>query len=237
LTTVDHCFGPNVGPAETTAAALQQRLDPTLDPAQQRLSAGERVLADRGLLVILQAVNAGGKDGTIAELVEMLDRPEVRVERFRRREPGTSVDDLFDRALAAGPALGELVFFHRSYYEELLRAVLENDADATDIRRAVTDLEHAFAARSTVVVKLFLHIDRDEQLRRLDRRRDRPHLVGLHNPADYRDQDRWDELMAAYQTVLACTHTSQHPWLIIPANDPAVRNGLVAEVLRAHFER
>jgi polyphosphate kinase 2 (PPK2 family) len=237
LSTVDHRLGPNIGPAEITAAALQQRLGRTLDLAEQCLRAGQPVLADRWLLVVLQAVNAGGKDGTIAELTSMLDAPGVRVERFRRRDAGTSVDDLFDRALAAGPAPGELVFFHRSYYEELLRAVLENASEAARIRRAIAELEGAFTARSTVLVKLFLHVDRDEQLRRLDRRRDQPHLAGLHNPADYRDQDRWDELMATYQVVLTRTHTPQHPWLIIPANDPAIRNGLVAAVLRPHFER
>jgi polyphosphate kinase 2 (PPK2 family) len=234
LSTVDHRLGPAIGPATITATALQRRLGtvPDLGPG---LRAGQAVLADRGLLVILQAVNAGGKDGTIAELTSMLDRPDVRVERFRWREAGTSVHDLLDGALLAGPQRGELVFFHRSYYEELLRAVLKNDIDADHICRAIAELERAFATRSTVVLKVFLHIDRDEQLRRLDRRRDQPDLLGLHNPADYRDQDRWDDLMAGYQAVLSRTHTPEHPWLVIPANDRTVRNTLVASLLRPHL--
>jgi polyphosphate kinase 2 (PPK2 family) len=229
-----HLFRPDAGPATITSAALRQRLGAGVDRCRP-LRASDRVRPDRGLLVVLQAVNAGGKDGVIAEVTATLATQPTRIERFRRRAPGTTAAQLFDGALAAGPGRGELVFFHRSYYEELLDAVLGGPGDVEQLRAAIADLERTLTARSTTVVKVFLHIDRDEQRRRLDRRRDRPELAPLHNTADYLDQDRWDDLMDAYQKVLGWTHTSVHPWLLIPANDRAIRNSLIATALTPHL--
>jgi len=143
--------------------------------------------------------------------------------------------ELRDRALARGPGPGELVIFHRSYYEELLRAVLEGDPSAATIAANITELEHAYTRRTTTVVKVMLHIDRDEQLRRLDARRDDQELHHLHNPDDYHDQRRWDDLMRAYQTMLVRTHTASHPWFVIPANDRKLRNAIVAGLLHPHL--
>lgn len=236
MTTIDGLFHPHTGPATITSTALQRQLGGVVARCRP-LRPGQHVPPDRGLLVVLQAVNAGGKDGTIAEVVRTLGSPRIRIERFLRPPPGAAPADLFDRALAAGPGPGELVFFHRSYYEELLHAVLRGDSDGTvqALRTAIAELEQQLTARATTVVKIFLHIDRDEQRRRLDLRRHRPDLARLHNAADYLDQQRWDDLMNAYQTVLVWTHTPSHPWLVIPANDRTTRNTLVATALAPHL--
>jgi polyphosphate kinase 2 (PPK2 family) len=186
--------------------------------------------------VVVQAVNAGGKDGTIAEITTALDpTTPIRIERFTRPSTPPPMPELRARALARGPGPGELVVFHRSYYEELLRAVLEGDPTADTIAADITELEHEYTRCATTLVKVMLHIDRDEQLRRLDHRRDDHGLRHLHNPDDYRDQRTWDDLMRAYQAMLVHTHTASHPWFVIPANDRELRNALVAGLLHPHL--
>lgn len=191
---------------------------------------------NRALVLVIQAVNAGGKDGTIAEIAAALHPgAQVRTERFSRPHAPPPMSQLHDLAVARGPAPGELVMFHRSYYEELLRAVLERDATMDALATTISRIEDTFARRGSTLVKVMLHIDRDEQLRRLDRRRDDHTLHHLHNPDDHRDQDRWDDLMAAYQTTITRTHTTTHPWHLIPANDRQLRNALVADLLHPHL--
>ncbi len=228
-------FGRATSPRAVEASALEGDLAPVIAHAAH-LSEDESVAGDQRLLVVLQAVNAGGKDGTIAEIVGVLHRSSMRVERFRKPPEGTSWQEVLLRALTIAPDAGELVIFNRSYYEELLRAVLDGHDDRDVVAEAILRLEGDLAERGTVVLKVFLHIDRDEQRRRLDLRQADPGLRHLHNPADYDDQQRWDSLMAAYDTVLALTHTSANPWHVVPANRRLVRNLLVAELLRPHLK-
>jgi polyphosphate kinase 2 (PPK2 family) len=192
------------------------------------------VRADRRVLVVLEAVNAGGKDGLIEELVSVLGDDDVRVERFRRPLAGDRQRDVLDEVRRLAPKPGELVFFNRSYYGNPVHAAIAG-RDVTSRCERIVEVERWLADNGIVLVKLFLHIDKSEQFRRLEHRQYRAELRHLHNPMDYGDQGGWDDLMQAYDTVMSRTHTTVHPWLVIPSNDRAVRNHAVQDVLMGAF--
>jgi polyphosphate kinase 2 (PPK2 family) len=185
----------------------------------------------RAVLIVLQAVNAGGKDGTIEALRESEELPSHRVERLKRPVNPLADHNLLRLAVSLLPQPGELVIFNRSYYEDLVYAARHQSPDFPRLCSAVLLFEDELTASGTRIVKLHLHIDKVEQRRRLAARR-HPHLRHLFNPWDYHDQEIWPEMMQAYDAVLAATHTSQNPWFIIPANQRDFRNHAVVRVLR-----
>lgn len=223
-------FTAETSPVTTTSAALQTRLPPgaELDQLGDRLRKAYAGRGDRRLLVLFQAVNAAGKDGAIAELGTVLGSGSFRVERFRR----TAVPDRDLLAEAAGlvPGPAEVVLFNRTYYEAPLAAALQRLPTVPDLCGRIVAFEEQLTDADTTVCKLFLHIDKHVQLERLGERQRRPEL-GLHNPYDYDDQPRWDDLMRAYDAIMAATHTASAPWFVVPGNDRAVRNRAIQQIL------
>jgi polyphosphate kinase 2 (PPK2 family) len=138
--------------------------------------------------------------------------------------------NLLHLAASLLPQPGELVFFNRSYYEDLVHAARHQASDFPRLREKTLRFENELPASRIQLIKLHLHIDKDEQRRRLDARR-HLQLRHLFNPWDYHDQALWPELMQAYDAVLAATHTSTSPWLVIPANDREFRNRAVVRAL------
>jgi polyphosphate kinase 2 (PPK2 family) len=187
-------------------------------------------------LLVLQAVNAGGKDGLIEALSERPMRSTTRVERLKRPLTPVAEHDLLDRASELVPREGEVVFFNRSYYEDLAHAALHRQPDFSSRVERILQFERGLAASGITLVKLHLHIDKEEQLARLDARR-HPRLRHLLNPWDHHDQTIWQELMASYDAVLIATHTPTNPWLVIPANDRRFRNIAVLHILDAILDR
>jgi polyphosphate kinase 2 (PPK2 family) len=221
-TELQACVGPPVEDVAAPAAAAAL-------PAQWR----EQAVS---VLVVLQAVNAGGKDGLIEALGEGPMRSTIRVERLKRPVAPLARHDLLRQASELVPRQGELVFFNRSYYEDLVHAALHGEADFSARVERTLRFEQGLTASGIAVVKLHLHIDKEEQLARLEARR-HPHLRHLLNPWDHHDQTIWQELMEAYDAVLTATHTTANPWLVIPANDRSFRNLAVLHILDAILGR
>jgi polyphosphate kinase 2 (PPK2 family) len=217
-------FGSASSPATTTAAALQSRVASRTGCSETR-SVFVRTLsaqANRRVLILLKAVNAGGKDGVIEELVSLTGDDGVRIERLRESPPPQQFGDRLEAVDRLAPAPGELVFFNRSYYGTPVRLAWERRLGVGRLCDLIMGLERRFVAGGIVVVKLFLHIDRSEQLRRLLARQERPELRHLHNPRDFVDQDRWDDLMRAYDAVMLRTHSTSAPWIVAPGRPPAI---------------
>lgn len=191
------------------------------------------VLADpsRRLLVVLAAVNAGGKDGSIEELQEVLGAEHIRVERIKRPIVVMRGHDLLRTAEPLVPQTGEIVIFNRSYYEDPLHAARHERAKVEEMCERIVRFEADLAESGVTLVKLHLHVDRNEQLRRLDARQRHPHLAHLFNPYDHHDQGHWPELMLAFETVCGLTHTASNPWFVIPGNDRSFRNAAIRAVL------
>lgn len=121
--------------------------------------------------------------------------------------------------------------FSRSYYGTPVHVAGEGRPEVGRLCDLIVRFEHRLVRDGTALVKLFLHIDRSEQLRRLVARQERPELRHLHNPRGFGDQDRWDDLMRAYDVVMSRTHTIAAPWILVPGNDRDFRNHAVQEAL------
>lgn len=211
---------------QTTDSALE--VHATDDSGLRKLALGD---PSRRLLIVLAAVNAGGKDGSIEQLQEVLGVEHIRVERIKRPIVVMRGHDLLSTAEPLVPEPGEIVIFNRSYYEDPLHAALHERPQFEEMCARIVRFEDDLAKSGVTLVKLHLHIDKDEQLRRLDARQLHPHLTHLFNPYDHRDQGHWPELMLAFEAVCGLTHTPSNPWFVIPGNDRSFRNMAIWAVL------
>ena len=223
---------PGIFPDQLTSVqlsgmvSLQRKRNSLSDDAEEF-----RVQSRVGILLVLQGVNAGGKDGSIDALKEKLGEDRLSVHHSRPAAADRLFEDVLLESAGKAPAPGEIAVFNRSYYEAAFHAALCNRAEAVALCARIVEFEQALARRQVRVAKLFLHIDREEQLNRLRARESDPSLHHLHNARDAADQDRWTDLMTAFSRTMELTHTRTSPWLIIPSNDRAIRNALIADLL------
>ncbi len=195
-----------------------------------------RLIADgsRALLVVLQARDAGGKDGTVRHVCSALNPAACRVTAFGVPAGEEARHDYLWRAHAACPPRGAVGIFNRSQYEDVLAARVRGlvpEAVWSRRYRHLCEFERMLADEGTAVVKLFLHVSRAEQARRLRARLDDPARHYKYDPGDLDDRARWDDYTRAYRAVLRKTSAERAPWYVVPADDKKVRNYLVAGAL------
>jgi PPK2 family polyphosphate:nucleotide phosphotransferase len=184
---------------------------------QDRLWAEER----QSLLVVLQAMDTGGKDGTIKRLFRGMNPQGVRVTAFKAPTAEELAHDFLWRVHRATPRRGEIGVFNRSHYEDVVVVRVKQlapEAVWRDRFARINDFEENLAAAGTRLVKLFLHISKEEQADRLRARLDDPTKRWKFNPADLRERARWDDYMAAYGEAIERTSTEVAPWFVIPAD-------------------
>jgi PPK2 family polyphosphate:nucleotide phosphotransferase len=214
------------GDAEPVLAGLQTRLF----DLQMRLWAEDR----RSLLVVLQAMDAGGKDGTIRSVFTGVNPQGVHVSSFKAPVGDELEHDYLWRVHAQCPRRGEIAIFNRSHYEDVV-AVRVHDlvpADRWKRRyRHIREFERALTDEGTTIVKLFLHISKDEQRRRLRARLATPDKNWKFRAADLDDRRRWEDFQRAYEDVLTETSTAWAPWYVVPADRKWARNVLVSRLL------
>ncbi len=202
----------------------------------------ERLYAESGrsLLVVLQAIDAGGKDGTIGHVFRGLNPQGVRVTPFKAPTPQELAHDFLWRAHAAAPARGEIAVFNRSHYEDVL-VVRVKDLVPESVWRARFEHIRAFEANlvdaGTTIVKVFLHISRDEQRERLQARLDDPAKHWKFNVADFEERARWPAYEAAFEDAIAQTSTADAPWYVVPADRKWYRNWAIGRILVETLER
>lgn len=186
------------------------------------------------VLVVLQAMDAGGKDGTIRRVFEGVNPSGVRVASFKKPTEPELAHDYLWRVHQQVPANGELVIFNRSHYEDVLvvRVMDLVPADRWKRRyRHIAEFERMLADEGTTIVKLFLHISKDEQRERLQARLAEPDKNWKFDEADLGPRARWDDYQKAFEDAIAETSTEQAPWYIVPANRKWYRNLAVSEIL------
>jgi PPK2 family polyphosphate:nucleotide phosphotransferase len=202
---------------------------------QVRLWAEQR----RSLLVVLQAMDAGGKDGTIRKVFTGVNPQGVRVASFKAPTAEELAHDFLWRIHAHAPAHGEIGVFNRSHYEDVL-IVRVNDLVPESVWRPrygiIRDFERSLHAGGTTIVKLFLHISKEEQAERFRARLDDPTKRWKFSAADLEVRERWDDYQEAYAEALAETSTDDAPWHVIPAGRKWYRNWAVLQVLLAALE-
>lgn len=212
----------------TEAAIVPLREE--LSRFQERLWAEHR----RSLLVVLQAMDTGGKDGTIRNVFSGVNPQGMRVVSFKAPTQEDLDHDFLWRIHRAAPSAGEIGLFNRSHYEDVCIVRVHNLVRPRVWRERyalINAFEKQLAHGRTVLVKFFLHISKDEQMRRLKARLEDPEKRWKFNRADLVERAVWNDYQVAYQEAIRKTSTETAPWYVIPADHKWYRNWAVATVV------
>jgi PPK2 family polyphosphate:nucleotide phosphotransferase len=190
--------------------------------------------AKHAVLVVLQGIDASGKDGAIRRVMTAFNPQGCQVSSFKVPTPEEQAHDFLWRVHKRVPGKGEIGVFNRSHYEEVL-VVRVHDLAPRSVWSGryglINDFEKLLNVTGTTIVKFFLHISRDEQRERLQERYDNPRKHWKFSIGDLEERARWDDYMSAYEDALARTSSSDAPWYVIPANRNWFRDLAVASIL------
>ncbi len=193
----------------------------------------------RGLLICLQAIDTGGKDGTIRNVFGAMNPQGCRVSSFKP-PVGPEIDhDFLWRAHRDVPGKGEVVIFNRSHYEDVLVARIQKLVPESVWRKRYNEInffEKFLSDNGTHILKFFLHISKDEQLSRFKSRLDDPAKRWKVSAADYADRERWDDYQNAFDDMLSKCSSDDAPWFVIPANHKWYRDLVVSQITLDYME-
>ncbi len=212
---------------------VKERLDGARDTMR---GLQERLYAEgaQSLLIVLQAMDTGGKDGTIRHVMRGLNPAGVHVASFKVPTPPELAHDFLWRVHQHVPCKGQIGVFNRSHYEDVLVVRVHDLVPEETWRRRydqINEFEELLAETGTRIIKLFLYISKDEQKERLQARLDNPDKHWKFSVADLKERGRWDDYIAAYEDALTHCSTEAAPWFVIPANRKWYRNMVVAEII------
>jgi PPK2 family polyphosphate:nucleotide phosphotransferase len=201
-------------------AALAEGADDLAD-LQEQLFAVSRLGDTRSVLLVLQAMDTAGKGGIVKHVVGSVDPQGVQLAAFKRPTPEEEAHDFLWRIRKRVPTAGMIGVFDRSHYEAVLihRVRGLSTIEEVDARYPqIVDFERKLAAADTTVIKVMLHISRDEQKARLGERLERPDKHWKYNPGDIDERAYWDGYMDAYRLAIENTSTDSAPWYVVPAD-------------------
>jgi len=188
----------------------------------------------RSLLICLQALDGAGKDGTINHVLGSMNPQGTRVHGFKVPTPEERKHDFLWRIRQQAPKTGEVVIFNRSHYEDVLVVRVHNlvPRNVWQKRYAlINDFEKQLVDSGTHILKFFLHISPEEQLRRFKQRLDDPARRWKISESDYAERQFWGDYTRAYEDALSKTSTGHAPWFVIPSNHKWFRNLAVARIV------
>ncbi|MGV3759443.1 MAG: PPK2 family polyphosphate kinase [Actinomycetota bacterium] len=189
---------------------------------------------DGSVLVILQGIDTSGKGGTVEHVFGAVNPAGLRVVSFKAPTRPELERDYLWRIHAQVPADGEIAVFDRSHYEDVLAVRVEGLAPEEVWRRRfehINAFEKLLVDEGTTVVKLFLHISKEEQAERLQARLDEPDKHWKFRVEDLDARSRWDDYQAAFSEAISRTSTEHAPWYVIPADKKWYRNWAVATIM------
>ena len=212
------------------ALAETQRHVARMDALQYLLYAN----ADRSLLVVLQALDAAGKDGVVRHLFTGMNPQGTAVFGFRQPTPIEAAHDFLWRVHQRVPGKGEVVIFNRSHYEDVLVVRVHGlvpESVWSKRYAMINDFERTLAHNGTRILKFFLHISPEEQLARFKQRLDDPARHWKISESDYSERQLWGQYVEAYQDALEQTSTEHAPWFVIPADHKWFRNLAISQIV------
>jgi len=234
LAEVDASFTGEHESRATATNEIQLHVD-KMAKLQYLLYAGN----DKSLLVVLQALDAAGKDGVVRHIFSGMNPQGSFVFAFKQPSRYEAAHDFLWRAHLRTPGKGEVVVFNRSHYEDVL-VVRVHELVAKSVWSARYDLINGFEATlsrsGTTILKFFLHISPEEQLSRFKERLEDPSRHWKISESDYSERELWSKYMEAYEDVLALTSTKHAPWYVIPANHKWFRNLAVSQIIADTME-
>lgn len=206
------------------------KLNAKLEALQELLYAEHK----HKVLVVLQAMDTGGKDGVIRHVFDGVNPQGVRVASFKVPTHEELDHDYLWRIHKETPENGQMTIFNRSHYEDVLVVRVHNLVPPEVWKKRfeqINQFERTLAENGTTILKFYLHIDLDEQKERLQARLDEPNKRWKFSLGDLDERKLWSAYMQAYEDVLSKTSTKYAPWYIIPANRKWYRNLVIASIL------
>jgi PPK2 family polyphosphate:nucleotide phosphotransferase len=195
--------------------------------------------ASRSLLIVLQALDAGGKDGVIRHLFSGMNPQGTFVAAFKKPNATELAHDFLWRVHRSAPAKGEVVIFNRSHYEDVL-AVRVHKLVPRSVWSKRYDLINSFekmlSENGTCILKFYLHISPEEQLARFKQRLDDPARQWKISESDYAERELWPKYMEAYEEAIERTSTKHAPWYIIPSNHKWFRNLAISRIVADNMD-
>jgi len=188
----------------------------------------------QSLLIVLQAMDAGGKDGTIRHVMNGVNPQGCAVTPFKAPSAEELDHDFLWRIHKAAPRKGNFGIFNRSHYEDVLVVRVHNLAPRSVWKKRYAQInafEKNLAQENVRVVKFYLHISKEEQKRRFQARLDDPTKHWKLSPADFAERKYWDDYMAAFEDALSKCSKPWAPWYVIPADRKWFRNLAVSQIL------
>jgi PPK2 family polyphosphate:nucleotide phosphotransferase len=226
----DHSTDATLGWHKEWAYRELEKVKLQLDVLQQRLYAEER----RSVLLVLQAMDAAGKDGTIRSIASGLNPAGVNVTSFKTPGGPETAHDFLWRIHQVVPPKGHIGIFNRSHYEDVLVVRVKNLVPRQVWSKRyghIADFERMLADEGTTVVKCYLHVSRETQRQRLQDRVEDPEKRWKFRLGDLDDRKLWPQYLRAYEAAIERTATTHAPWYVVPADRNWVRNLAVAKIL------
>ena len=219
------------GKSDSDLKKLRAKLWKEVAQLQEKLYAEN----EQSLLIVLQAMDAAGKDSTIAKLTQNLNAQGCHIHSFKKPTKLEQAHDILWRVHAAAPATGEITIFNRSHYEDVLVVKVHGWVSDEKIERRyqhINNLESLMADRGTKVIKFMLNISQDYQLDRFKRRLDNPGKHWKFNPGDLDERKLWSDYMAAFELAMEKCSSETSPWYVVPAENRNFRDVMIASVVR-----
>ena len=203
---------------------------------QQALLYAQRM---HSVLVVLQALDAGGKDGTVSHVFSALNPQGTTVVGFKQPTAADLAHDFLWRVHPHAPGRGEVAIFNRSHYEDVLVTrvhKLIKKATWTARYKRIRQFEAGLADNGTTILKFFLHISEEEQLSRFAERLQDPTRNWKISETDYTERALWDDYIEAFEDAISATSTKEAPWYVIPSNHKWFRNLAVSQIMADTME-
>jgi PPK2 family polyphosphate:nucleotide phosphotransferase len=229
-------------PEETLGWGKDHKMKLSLDKSLERLDKLQYLLyaeKKRALLIVLQAIDSGGKDGTIRHVMSGVNPQGCKVTSFKKPTEEELQHDYLWRIHKAMPACGEIGIFNRSHYEDVLVVRVHNlvPKDVWSERYGqINQFEEFLYDNDVKILKFFLHISKDEQKKRFEQRIEDPDRQWKISEADFDERNYWDDYTKAYEDALMLSSTKHAPWYIIPANKKWFRNLAVSHIIAETME-
>ena len=193
----------------------------------------------RSLLIVLQAMDTGGKDGAIKKLCSGLDPNGLQLTNFKYPSAEEWDHDYLWRVHHHTPGKGVIGIWNRSHYEDVLVPRVHKQITDTVWRERCEDInafERLLSRNGVTLLKFFLHISKEEQKERLEARLKDPQKIWKFNPGDLKERKLWDEYQTTYEAVINQCTTNSAPWHVVPANRKWFRNLVLFETVVAKLE-
>jgi PPK2 family polyphosphate:nucleotide phosphotransferase len=226
-----------IDPADTGNVSDKNKAKKLLDKNVARMAELQNVLYAEGkhaLLIILQAMDAGGKDGTIRSIMSGINPQGVQVTSFKAPTPEELAHDFLWRVHQAVPPRGMIGIFNRSHYEDVLIVRVRNLIPKQIWQKRFEQINHfeqLLGENGVTILKFYLHISKEEQKERLQARLDEPDKRWKFNPTDLDSRAQWNDYMAAFEDVFEKCSSKEAPWYIVPANKKWYRNLVISQTI------